>query len=393
MVAALIGAVVLCAPASAAGPPKDLPARSWIVVDASDGHVIAAQDPDQRSAIASTTKMMTAYLALRDLDPDKVVTAPPYAAAPGESLMGLEAGERVGVRDLLYGLLLPSGNDAASALATIDAGSVPKFVVKMNAAAKQLGLTETSYSTPVGLDDPDNYSTAHDLVSLALGLLQDPLFSRIVDTERITLDDGEVTRTLVNRNPLLGDAPYFDGVKTGFTADAGNVLVGSATKDGAHVVSAVLGSPTEGDRDSASRALLDYALSEFKKRTPVREGETVDSSSIAFEDGRLDLVAARNVVLTARQDQKLRVVPDAPDEVRGPIDRGEKVGTAIVRLDGKPVAHLRLLAAEAVGAPTIVDRADSGVPGSRAILYVLVVALAGAVVIGILRRMRRTSKG
>lgn len=350
--------------------------------------MLASQDPDERSAIASTTKMMTAYLALRDLDPDKVVTAPRYRASPGESLMGLRTGEKISVRDLLYGLLLPSGNDAASALARVDAGSVKKFVRRMNAAARQLGLDETSYSTPVGLDDPKNFSTARDLVALALGLLQDPTFAKVVDTEKITLDDGQVTRTLVNRNPLLGKAPYFDGVKTGFTADAGNVLVGSATKDGAHVVSAVLGAPTEDDRDSASRELLDYALSRFERKTPLQPGKPVDSTAIAFSDDRLSLLASQKVALTARKDQKLRIVPQAPREVRGPVRRGERVGTAVVTLDGKRIDRVALIAAAAVPAPKIIDRADSAVPGPRAILYLLLLALAALIVIGILRSAR-----
>jgi D-alanyl-D-alanine carboxypeptidase (penicillin-binding protein 5/6) len=351
--------------------------------------VIASRDPDQRSAIASTTKLMTAYLALRDLDPEKVVRAPRYAPTPGESLMGLQAGERVSVNDLLYGLLLPSGNDAAAALATVDAGSVDAFVAKMNEAAEDLGLDETHYGTPVGLDEPDNYSTAHDLVSLAQGLLRDPLFARIVDTQQITLDDGEVTRTLENRNTLLGAAPYFDGVKTGFTADAGNVLVGAARKRGAQVVSAVLGAPTEADRDSASRQLLDYALGQFVRRTPAKPSRPIASASIAFSGERLELVPSRSISLTMRRDQRVRVAADVPSEVRGPIAEGEKIGSATVTLDGKREARLSLVAASAVAAPSLVARIDSGVPGPRAFVYLLALVIAALVVIGILQASRR----
>ena len=163
MAAALALASLGTRPAEARGepPPPDVPARSYLLLDGDDGDILAARGADRQSSIASTTKLMTAYVARRSLRLGETVTAPAYQALAAESLLGLEAGERIRVRDLLYGLLLVSGNDAAVALAEASAGSVPSFVDRMNRAARRLGLDDTSYANPIGLDEPGNLSLIH----------------------------------------------------------------------------------------------------------------------------------------------------------------------------------------------------------------------------------------
>ena len=186
--------------ASAASGPPSLDAKAWILIDPSDDSVLAAKGPNKRLPIASATKLMTAYLALHDLRPNQTVTVPPYRVAnPAEVRLGLRAGERMRVRDLLYGLLLPSASDAAETLAVAVSGSVPAFVNDMNRTARRLGLADTSYANPIGLDDPDNYSSAHDLVTLASILMRNQLFARIVNTPAATLQQ--------RRSPADGHQP------------------------------------------------------------------------------------------------------------------------------------------------------------------------------------------
>ena len=289
------------------------------------------------------------------------------------------------MRDLLYGLLLPSGNDAAVALAVADAGSVPAFVEKMNRAGRRLGLRGTSYSNPIGLDAPDNYSTARDLAELTLRLRRDPQFRRIVDTPEKTLTGGDREHHVVNRNLLVDDVPWVNGVKTGHTIDAGYVLVASGTRKGVTLVSVVLGAPSEPARDEGALALLDYGFKLYHRHTPVKKRERMAAPALRFRDERLPLVAARALGATVRDDQTLRARVMAPAEVDGPIRRGERVGRASLVLDGKEVARTPLVAAHAVPAATIADRVDSFVPGPRFIAWLGVFAIAALLVLAVVR--------
>ena len=243
--AAVLAAVVPGAAATAwAGPapPRVPTAAAAIVVDARDGTVMFAKRPDQERSIASTTKLMTALLALEEADPDEVFTAPEYNAMPAESRINLRAGERMTVQDLLEALLLESANDAAVDLAENIAGSREAFVEQMNERAEELGLEHTSYANPIGLDEAGNHSSARDLAALARMLLRNPRFARIVDMPSATLESGNRPRVVQNRNDLVAAYPWVAGVKTGYTLNAGNVLGGAAARGPrARVVSVVGG--------------------------------------------------------------------------------------------------------------------------------------------------------
>jgi D-alanyl-D-alanine carboxypeptidase (penicillin-binding protein 5/6) len=372
--------------AEGAPAPPQVPASAWILVDGGDGTRLASAEPTSSRPIASTTKLMTAYLALRDLPLQRRLVAPPYHPIPGESLLGLEAGERMSVRDLLYGLLLPSGNDAAVTLADGVAGSVPAFVAEMNRAASRLGLRDTSYSNPIGLDQPGNYSSPRDLVKLALDLRRDRLFSRIVDTPQKTLLTGNSPRTVVNRNDLVGRVPWVNGVKTGYTPDAGNVLVGSGTRKGVTLLSVVMGAPTETARDDDTLALLRYGFSLYRRETPVEKGERLAGPAVRGRDDSLPLVAARSVQVTARRGQSVRVRIRAPHDVLGPIPRGRRLGAAVVTVDGEVAGRAPLLSKRAALAPassSLVSRVDDAVPGPRAVVWIAAGGAAVAIVIGI----------
>jgi D-alanyl-D-alanine carboxypeptidase (penicillin-binding protein 5/6) len=383
LAAACAAAILPAGSAVAATPPPVPDARAWLVVDSRDGTRLAARNEAERLPIASTTKLMTAYLALRDLPLRRRLEAPVYRPIPGESLMGLEPGERDTVHDLLYGMLLPSGNDAAVTLADGVAGSVPRFVAMMNATARRLGLTETHYATPVGLDSPGNYSTAHDLVKLTEILRRNPLFRKIVDTERKTVRSGAEVRHLVNTNELLATVPYVTGVKTGTTLDAQHVLVSSASRHGVKLVAALLGAPSDDTRDEGSRALLDYGFSRYRPHRPLRAGAPAGHVAVRYESRPLPLLAGRPVKVWARRDQPVEVHVDAPEAVIGPIRAGTRIGTATVSVDGRHEATVALRARRAIVAPVISGGAGLGLPGGpsdglAAVIGALAVALGAA---------------
>jgi len=368
------------APASAAAatpPPRVPTADSAIVVDARDGTVMFAKRPDAERSIASTTKLMTALLALEKADPDDVFTAPAYSAQAAESRINLREGERMTVDDLLHALLLESADDAAVALAENISGSRQAFVDEMNARAQELGLDHTSYANPIGLDQAGNYSSAQDLATLARKLLRNRRFARIVDMPSATLESGIRPRTVRNRNDLVGQYPWVDGVKTGYTLNAGNVLVGAAAQGPrARVVSVVLGEPTEAARDEDTLTLLRWGLGQFHRVRVVNRRSELATADVEHRDETAGLVPRRGVVLTVRNGQRLRRRVNAPDELEGPLAAGVRVGSVTVLVDGRPVRRVALVtAAEVPGAgPLRVLVSDLGVPLIVLIALLIVVA-------------------
>jgi len=384
---AAVAALAAAAPASAAAatpPPRVPTAESAIVVDARDGTVMFAKRPDAERSIASTTKLMTALLALEKADPNDVFTAPAYHAQPAESRINLREGERMTVHDLLQALLLESANDAAEALAENISGSRQAFVEEMNARAEELGLDHTSYANPIGLDEAGNYSSARDLSTLARTLLRKPRFARIVDMPSATLESGIRPRTVRNRNDLVGQYPWVDGVKTGYTLNAGNVLVGAAARGPrARVVSVVLGEPTEAARDADTLTLLRWGLGQFHRVRVVDRRRALATADVEHRDETARLVPRRGVVLTVRNGQRLRRRVNAPDELEGPRAAGERVGSVTVLVDGRPVRRVALVtAAEVPGAgPLRVLVSDLGVP----LTVLIAVLIAVAAILAILR--------
>jgi D-alanyl-D-alanine carboxypeptidase (penicillin-binding protein 5/6) len=189
----------------------------------------------------------------------------PYAANPYESLLGLAAGEVVSARDLAYALILASANDGAVAAATAIDGSIDAFVVRMNEAAAALDLTETSYANPIGFDDPDNHSSASDLAALTRVLFENDLFRQIADAESHVVETDQREIPIETRNTLLQQVRWVDGVKTGYTLEADNVLVASGTRNGRAVISVLLGSPDEASRDGDSLALLRHGFAVLRE--------------------------------------------------------------------------------------------------------------------------------
>jgi D-alanyl-D-alanine carboxypeptidase (penicillin-binding protein 5/6) len=387
-VLALIAAPV--AQGAPAHPPSLDGAAAAILVDARDGTPLLEKDPDERRPVASTTKLMTALLTLERAPFERVFSASDYRAGAAESKIDLRPGERMRVGDLFDALMLESANDAAATLADGISGSRAAFVAAMNARAAELGLDDTSYANPIGLDDPLNYSSASDLATLARKLLGDRRFAQVVDSPSATLESGARPRTVANRNDLIAAVPAVDGVKTGHTSGAGYVLVGSATgSNGAQVVSVVLGEPSEAARDADSLALLRYGLAQYRRVPVLREGREVGRAAVAYRDETVPLEPARSAFVTARRDQRIVERIDAPDELHGEIAAETRVGTVVVSRDGKVVRRVPLLVGEQVPGAGPLRRLAS-VLGISLTALVLAVIVSAAVAAGMeIRRRRR----
>ena len=372
--------------------PDEVGATNAIVVEVSTGMFACERRADQRRPVGSAMKLMTALLTLERADLDDTFTASDYRPAPVESQIGLQPGERMTVRDLLNGLLIESGNDAAMALAEGVAGSERAFVRLMNRRARELELENTQYRNPIGLDEPGAYSSARDLVKLATVLRTKPVFRRIVNQERVTLTSGVRDREFENRNDLVLSTPWVNGVKTGHTREAGYVLVGSGRENGIQVVSAVLGTPGERARNEDTLALLSDAVGRFQRITAAPVGTSVGVSvPIRYRRGaELGLVVGRNgertIVPRGERDRVTIRALEYPAEVEGPIVAGQELGTAEVLQDGERIATVPLAASAEVPAAGLVQRTKSWFTRPGAVVLAFGV-LTGTVLLA--RRRRR----
>jgi D-alanyl-D-alanine carboxypeptidase (penicillin-binding protein 5/6) len=327
---------------------------------------------------------------MHELPLNEIVRAEPYEATYGESLLELRPGQRVSVRDLLYGLILRSGNDAAYDLALAAAGSEDAFVGQMNRHAAALGLSNTHYANPIGLDEAGNYSSALDLTALARRLLEERAFAKIAASREAELRSLRPPRRIETLNDFLLEQPWATGVKTGHTFGADYVLVGSGRRDGVELISAVLGTWTESARDGETARLLEYGFSQYRRRVPIHAGQALAEPSIRYSDGDLPLRAARTVAVGVRRGERLSVRVRAPGEVEGPIRRGARLGSAVVLVDGRRAAEVPLRSGRAVEKASAFDRARSF---ARDNLVWIVLALS-AILIGaaLLRRRRRARR-
>jgi serine-type D-Ala-D-Ala carboxypeptidase (penicillin-binding protein 5/6) len=373
------------------GPPVQ--ARSWGLIDGRTGEVLISHAGNRRLPIASTTKLMTAYVAMKDMPLGKIVRAAPYEAEFGESVMGLRTGQKISVHDLLYGLILRSAGDAAHTLALRAAGSIPKFVGQMNRFAAALGLSNTHYANPVGLDQKGNYSSAIDLMTLTRRLLAIPAFAKIADSREAVLRSVRPRRRIRTINELLEDAPWVTGVKTGHTWGAAYVLVGSGSKGGTKLVSVAIGAPTDEARFEDNLELLEWGFRQYRHKPAIHRGEAMAEPSIRYSGGTLPLRAARPVVVGLRKGQQIEIDVESPHQVTGPIHRGAKLGRANVFVDGSPAGSVALRAGRGIPKADFVDRARdflsrNWIPIAIAICAILLIGM-----LLYLRRSRRKNRG
>jgi D-alanyl-D-alanine carboxypeptidase (penicillin-binding protein 5/6) len=353
LLVAVLVALALAAPARAAHPPP-VQARAYVVVDGKTGEVLAARNPHARMPIASITKLMTALLTLERSKLGDTVSVQPSAAGVGESSIGLRAGERLSVRDLLEGALIQSANDAAYALAAAGGGGdVSRFVRGMNAKARSLRLRDTRYVRPDGLDAPGEYSSAADVTRLARILMHKPAVREIVKQRTADITGGRVLHTW---NDLLGTFPGLIGVKTGHTGAAGWCEVAAVRRPGVSVYATILGSPARDQRNADLAALLRWGLSRYRVESVIAEGRTYALAETGYGREPLQLVAASRARRAIRIDRPLRAHVVATSAVTLPVRAGQRLGTIRV-FDGKrAIASRPLVAARAVSRPSLAAR-------------------------------------
>jgi serine-type D-Ala-D-Ala carboxypeptidase (penicillin-binding protein 5/6) len=347
-----VAALAVASPALA-GPPR-VDARAWIVQNATTGEVLGSYHARRPLPIASITKLMTVRIALQRLRLGDVVTVRSTAADVGESSIHLRAGERLTVRDLLKGSLIQSANDAADALAdSTTGGDEKRFVALMNAEARRLGLRDTHYVRPDGLDAPGHVSSARDVLRLARIEMHDRAVRAIVRERSDTIAGGRVLHTW---NDLLGSFPGLIGVKTGHTGAAGWCEVAAARRPGLTVYAVILGSPSRAQRNADLASLLDWGIRQYRLMPVLRPAREYAAIRTGYGKDPLPLVVGRplRAVVRRRRPLVLRAVTAAA--VSLPVDRGRRLGEIRVYQDGRLLGARPLVAARAESRPGLVGR-------------------------------------
>jgi serine-type D-Ala-D-Ala carboxypeptidase (penicillin-binding protein 5/6) len=339
-------------PEAPPGAPK-LNAGSWTLIDADTGHYLAGKNPDERVSIASTTKIMVALVALdEDVDLDEQVTVSEKAASYAGSVysnIGLYPYDRVSVRDLLTAALVPSGTDADYALAEhLGDGSVDEFVAKMNDKAKELGLENTHFANPAGIDAPGNYSSAADLAKITREAMKYPEFRKIVNMPEATISTQDREIDVVTTNLLVLPNSGYDygpatGAKTGTSVQAGPCVVATAQSGDESYIAVVLDAAGDLQRFEAARTALEYGFGEYEREPLVERREPYAELELPYRRGEMvKLVAAKDV--TALAGPGLEVVRSKTTQEAPPsAEAGRKVGIVEVSVDGRSVGSSPLV--------------------------------------------------
>ena len=351
--AAVCAALMLTAAFSPCVYAADVSAEAAILTEAGSGTVIYEKNADARLPMASTTKIMTAVVALENRSPEKEVTIPADACGVEGSSIYLTAGEVLTMSDLLYALLLDSANDAAAAIAIEVAGSVDAFADMMNEKAALLGLTNTHFTNPHGLHDDDHYTSARDLAALTAYALKNDAFREIVSTykHKIPLHGDEGVRVLINHNKLLKSSHGFIGVKTGFTKKSGRCLVSAAERDGVCLISVTLNAP---DDWNDHIRLAEEGFAAFRSFTLADEGEysvSIPSVYAQSESGKVCASNKERVTLTLPANSRITSVTEAPHILLTGVDAGDTVGRVVFYADGEEIASVDLIADESAPVP------------------------------------------
>lgn len=355
MLAGGLAVAMLCPAGSAfardtsVGAPEapEAAASAWVLVDTASGERLAGKNVSEELPMASTTKIMTALVVLEEgesLDEEVVVSseAAEYARPP-YSNVGLRQGDKLTVRELLKAAMLESGNDAAYALADHVGGGAKEFVRMMNEKAAELGLEETGFENPVGLDAPAHHSSARDLARMARLALSHPELRELVDTLSATIDTGRGREIpLRSTNELLASYPAATGVKTGTTPAAGASLVASAASDGESYIAVLLNAA---DRFGSAKTELEYGFSAYDRRRVIEKGRRYASESLPHRpDEEVRLVAGKSVerLVAAGSEAERRV--EVAEGLPEAAERGERIGMVVVEENGERVAQAPLLA-------------------------------------------------
>ena len=349
-------------------PPPTIAARSWLLLDATSGQVIASQDPVARIEPASLTKIMTAYLvfaAIREkkltLDQKINVSVRAWKVDASSSKMFIDPATPVSVNDLLHGLMVQSGNDAAVALAEAVAGDEGAFVFMMNQQAQRMGMKNSKFGNPHGLPSADNFSTAQDLSILAARVILDfPEFYKIDSVKSFTYN--KITQP--NRNRLLWLDPTVDGMKTGHTEAAGYGMIASAKRPSGNLqrrlISVVLGTNSDQTRTQESQKLLNWGFQNFETVKLYTKGQAIQTPQVwKGSTSTVKIGFPNDVLVTVPKGVagKMKPVLERKDPLVAPLALNARVGTLKMMVDGKPLLELPVVALEEVGPATIFGRA------------------------------------
>lgn len=333
----------------AAGQPA-LVAESAILMDFTTGEVLYQKNADIRRPPASTTKIVTALVALEHGDLQQPIVATENASRAEGTSIWLAKGEKHSLEDMLYGILLPSGNDAAIAVAENLAGSQEKFAEWMNEKAKALGAVSSQFKNSSGLPQPGHYTTARDLAIITRYALHNPIFNTIVRTKKRTMawPNHDYDRTLINHNKLLWRYEYTDGVKTGYTREAGRCLVASATRGGHRLISVVLNSKKMYED---TQAMFEYGFNNYQLITIVSPQEKV--GEVAVNSGvekKVPVLPHRSITLLLPKgaENELKVNLEIRTQVEAPVERMQQVGELQVRLGEKIIQKVPVVTAASV---------------------------------------------
>lgn len=312
-------------------------AECAILIDAQTGRVLYEKQAEEKSLIASATKIMTALVICEQTNVLDRVKIPKEAVGIEGSSMYLKEGEVLTVQELLYGLMLQSGNDAAVALAIYCGGTVEGFTELMNDKAHRLGMTQSHFANPNGLDSPGNYSTARDMAILTAYAMQNPIFAQTVSTKTITI--GE--RCLRNHNKLLWQLEGANGVKTGYTKAAGRILISSVTRMGRQLIAVTFNAP---DDWQDHKTLIEDGFSRFTVQKLIRQGQTLGQLELAGgQETSVDLIAAEDFSYSLAQGERVTISLPEAGFAYAPVAEGQEAGFAHILVDGTAVAKVPLV--------------------------------------------------
>lgn len=318
-------------------PARAISAKSAILLDCTTGRVIYEKNADVRSLIASTTKIMTALIVCEQCNVLDRVKIPKEAVGVEGSSMYLKEGEILTVQELLYGTMLSSGNDAATALAIYCGGTIEGFVELMNDKARSLGLMDTHFENPHGLDSQRHYSTARDLGKLAAYAMDNPIFAKITSTKTVQVGN----RYLSNHNKLLWQVEGADGVKTGYTRAAGRILVSSAQRGGRRLIAVTIYDPDDW-QDHAQ--LLETGFQCYSDRVVVEAGSILGKVEVAGgQEAVVELIAKEDFTYALAADEMPRIILPSPGFVYAPVAKEQQAGVAQIYLQDQWIGSVPLV--------------------------------------------------